>query len=171
MGCLHDNEVDSPCSSKNTDGSFYVMAPFVHMDTNIWSPCSKKFITEYFEYESRLEPKVFNFNNTFPFSSRNQLGECLTDEPQEAVYKEIDMLPGAVYDADFQCNLLFPGIGSKVCSLEERNFCQSLFCKTGPDTCASNGEPPADGTKCGNNKVWSFIFEMRKYKYFFPVVL
>lgn len=52
LGCLHDNEVDSPCRPKANDGSFHVMAPYVHMATSVWSSCSKKFMTEFFEYAS-----------------------------------------------------------------------------------------------------------------------
>lgn len=79
------------------------------------------------------------------------LGECLNDEPDIIMNNEVGMPPGSVYDAQFQCNMEFPG--STVCTVDADRFCKSLMCKTDPKTCMTTGEPPADGTKCGENKV------------------
>lgn len=49
MGCGHDKEDESGCKPQAEDKSYYVMSPYVHSNTNIWSNCSKTFITELFE--------------------------------------------------------------------------------------------------------------------------
>lgn len=85
------------------------------------------------------------------FIFRNNLGECLNDEPEISLYQMKNTLPGSVYDADSQCNMNFPN--STVCIINDENFCEMLLCKTSPTTCMSKEEPPADGTKCGENKV------------------
>ncbi|XP_077275528.1 A disintegrin and metalloproteinase with thrombospondin motifs 7-like [Temnothorax americanus] len=59
------------------------------------------------------------------------------------------MLPGAMYDAAFQCDMQFPG--SKVCPQPQASGCENLWCLTNT-SCYSLGTPKADGTKCGENK-------------------
>lgn len=97
----------------------------------------------------------------------SNLGECLNDEPQESLYKDSGMLPGAMYDASYQCNMAFPG--STVCGGDKEKFCESLMCKTSSTMCMSNGEPPADGTKCGTDMVKFIIkggpLQSSVYKY------
>lgn len=85
----------------------------------------------------------------FFFFFRNHLGDCLTDEPADSVYKDIEMMPGSVYDTDTQCRFLFTN--STFCEANPDKMCEKLFCKVTPTSCRSNGEPPADGTKCGEN--------------------
>lgn len=82
---------------------------------------------------------------------RAGLGNCLNDEPQESMYKFTGALAGTVYDADEQCNLLYPN--SKLCSQVPDNFCEDLMCQKTKYSCVGNSQPPADGTKCGENKV------------------
>ncbi|XP_017779110.1 PREDICTED: A disintegrin and metalloproteinase with thrombospondin motifs 12-like, partial [Nicrophorus vespilloides] len=132
MGCSHDQEDVSGCQPQAEDKSFYVMSPFVHLHTNIWSNCSRGFITALFD---------------------NDLGECLNDEPQVSLFEDKNMLPGTIYDAKYQCQMEYPG--SSVCEGTPERFCRRLLCKTEPDRCKTNGEPPADGTKCGDNK-WCY---------------
>lgn len=86
----------------------------------------------------------------FSFSSTD-LGECLNDEPSIILNRDKNMPPGSVYDALYQCQLEFPG--SSVCTVGPDRFCEQLVCRTDPTTCMTSGEPPADGTKCGENKV------------------
>lgn len=57
----------------------------------------------------------------FSYAYRNNLGECLNDEPQETTYKGVTMLAGAVYDADYQCSLLYPN--STHCPVSPDEFC------------------------------------------------
>ncbi|KAG5879484.1 hypothetical protein JTB14_013989 [Gonioctena quinquepunctata] len=132
MGCSHDKEDESSCPAQDKDESFFVMAPYVHIHTTKWSTCSKGFITALFE---------------------NNLGECLKDEPKASLYSYKNALPGTIYDAEAQCDIMYPG--STLCNIDEEKFCEMLLCKTTPETCMSNEEPPADGTKCGKNK-WCF---------------
>lgn len=79
------------------------------------------------------------------------------------------MLPGAVYEADYQCNWILPG--SRRCRVDLADFCTMLACgKEGESTCESDGNPPADGTKCGENKVLSYYL-FTNYKTIFCVYL
>ncbi|KAJ8970173.1 hypothetical protein NQ317_016646, partial [Molorchus minor] len=132
MGCSHDKEGESSCAAQDKDESFFVMAPYVHLFTTKWSTCSRGFITALFE---------------------NGLGDCLNDEPQTSLYQYKNALPGTVYDALAQCELNYPG--STVCLMNQDKFCESLLCQTSPASCMGNEEPPADGTKCGENK-WCY---------------
>lgn len=67
------------------------------------------------------------------------------------MYKFTGALAGTVYDGDAQCNILYNN--SKMCSQLPDNFCEDLLCQKTEDTCVANGEPPVDGTNCGENKV------------------
>jgi len=55
-------------------------------------------------------------------STRSGLGECLTDKPRSPPekLKYPNMLPGAMYDAEAQCHMEFPG--SKVCQQSSVKF-------------------------------------------------
>ncbi|XP_025267750.1 A disintegrin and metalloproteinase with thrombospondin motifs 7 [Camponotus floridanus] len=130
MGCSHDEPETSGCPSMDTDDSYFIMSPIVFLYTIRWSNCSRKFITAFLE---------------------SGLGECLTDNPRNPPekLKYPNMLPGAMYDATFQCNMLFPG--SKVCPQSHTSGCETLWCLTNT-SCYSLGTPKADGTKCGENK-------------------
>ncbi|XP_022900550.2 A disintegrin and metalloproteinase with thrombospondin motifs 6-like [Onthophagus taurus] len=130
MGCAHDTPQDSGCESKDSEGSYHIMAPFVHLNTRRWSACSKTFMTTLFD---------------------NDLGECLNDEPEVSLYQYEMVLPGVVYDSDYQCRQIFPG--SETCIIDPMKSCEELLCrKPGEDSCKSDGSPPAEGTKCGPNK-------------------
>lgn len=52
---------------------------------------------------------------------RSGLGECLINNPKNPPdkYKYPNMLPGAMYDAAFQCKLNYPG--STPCDADEVN--------------------------------------------------
>lgn len=88
--------------------------------------------------------------------NRAGLGDCLNDEPAESLYHdEKNMPPGAVYGPDFQCSTYFPE--HKHCVIDPEKFCEMIYCKpiVGKATsCQSNGYPLADGSKCGENKVY-----------------
>nr|XP_012218606.1 PREDICTED: A disintegrin and metalloproteinase with thrombospondin motifs 7-like [Linepithema humile] len=130
MGCSHDEPESSGCPSKDTDDSYFIMSPIVFLYTIRWSSCSRRFITAFLE---------------------SGLGECLNDNPRNPPekLKYPNMLPGAMYDAAFQCDMQFPG--SKVCSQSQASGCETLWCLTNT-SCWSLGTPKADGTKCGENK-------------------
>ncbi|GJQ74293.1 hypothetical protein Trydic_g19190 [Trypoxylus dichotomus] len=133
MGCAHDTEKISGCKPSAEDGTYNVMAPVIDLNTRQWSTCSKEFVTSLFD---------------------NDLGECLNDEPDVSLFQFSEMLPGAVYDVDYQCNWIMPG--SRKCRVELSDFCVMLVCgREGEGTCESDGNPPADGTKCGENK-WCY---------------
>lgn len=91
------------------------------------------------------------------------MGECLNDEPKESPFKFNEVLPGTVYDANYQCGLLYPN--STLCTANGEKMCDKLFCEVvvnGKKRCRSNGEPPVDGTKCAHDKVkfkFDFLFK------------
>ncbi|XP_012140614.1 A disintegrin and metalloproteinase with thrombospondin motifs 7 isoform X2 [Megachile rotundata] len=132
MGCAHDEPDVSGCPSKDsTDDSFFLMSPIVFLFTIRWSSCSRKFITTFLE---------------------SGLGECLNDDPKNPSdkFKYPNMLPGAMYNPDAQCSMMFPeGIW---CKNPEHRTCEYLWCKVNETGCLSHGYPMADGTKCGENK-------------------
>ncbi|KAG5335616.1 ATS7 metalloproteinase, partial [Acromyrmex heyeri] len=130
MGCSHDEPEISGCPSKDMDDSYFIMSPIVFLYTIRWSSCSRKFITAFLE---------------------SGLGDCLNDNPRNPPekLKYPNMLPGAMYDAAFQCDMQFPG--SKVCPQPQTSGCETLWCLTNT-SCYSLGSPKADGTKCGENK-------------------
>ena len=78
------------------------------------------------------------------------MGDCLTDDPRNPPdkFKYPQMLPGAMYGAEFQCQMSLNT--SEACDLA--GDCEALWCKVG-DQCLSKDAPPAEGTKCAANKV------------------
>ncbi|XP_076665038.1 A disintegrin and metalloproteinase with thrombospondin motifs 7-like [Andrena cerasifolii] len=134
MGSSHDDAKDANagCQPHDKDGSYFIMSPIVALHTIRWSPCSRAYITNLLD---------------------SGLGDCLNDNPKNPSekLKLPNMLPGAMYDGDYQCNLVFPG--SKVCPTSKAD-CDRLWCtKDPPDTgCRTLGATVADGTKCGENK-------------------
>uniref|UniRef100_A0ABD2XC34 Peptidase M12B domain-containing protein n=1 Tax=Trichogramma kaykai TaxID=54128 RepID=A0ABD2XC34_9HYME len=129
LGCAHDSENISGCPSQDSDDSFFVMSPIVSINTIRWSLCSRKFITSFFE---------------------SGLGECLRNDPNNLPkkYKYPKLLPGAIYDANFQCQMDYAN--STFCDLQEED-CENLWCNVGKNTCKTKS-PPADGTKCAEGK-------------------
>lgn len=64
-------------------------------------PCKRVFIFFYSSYEP-----VFAFSTGY--------GECLLDEPVGRTYELPTLLPGQIYNANRQCELMF-GPGSQIC--------------------------------------------------------
>ncbi|XP_017767754.1 PREDICTED: A disintegrin and metalloproteinase with thrombospondin motifs 7-like [Eufriesea mexicana] len=131
MGCSHDTLEISGCPSQDKDTSYFIMSPYVYLFTIRWSTCSKKFITNLLD---------------------SGLGECLNDNPRSPSekFKYPNMLPGAMYDGDFQCQMKFPG--STLCAGGGAKMCSQLWCAVNKTSCLTRGSPMADGTKCGENK-------------------
>ncbi|KAL1139574.1 hypothetical protein AAG570_006556 [Ranatra chinensis] len=137
VGCPHDTPEDTGCSGyvnpSDTDGPHTVMHPMVITNTLEWSSCSREYIST-----------LLN----------SQDGDCLLDEPLDQPYPYPDLLPGAVYDANTQCQL---GYGPTFLPCERGgDVCSGLWCQESPtsDTCSSLGTP-ADGTTCAPNK-WCY---------------
>lgn len=93
----------------------------------------------------------------------------MNDEPQISLYKDKEVLPGVVYDADQQCKMWMPN--STLCGFGQENICEILLCANKPDECQTKEEPAADGTKCGENKVFVVVNRGDKIFFFFLVVL
>ncbi|XP_076069454.1 ADAM metallopeptidase with thrombospondin type 1 motif B [Oratosquilla oratoria] len=108
----------------------HVMAP--HISTDVvpfsWSSCSRTEITNFLDRE---------------------WGKCLNDEPTELEYEFPALPPGAMYDADHQCRLIY-GPSAKHCNGIEL-VCQALWCQI-EHRCISRLEPAAEGTQCEKHK-------------------
>ncbi|XP_034943179.1 A disintegrin and metalloproteinase with thrombospondin motifs 20-like [Chelonus insularis] len=130
MGCSHDEESISGCPAQDKDQTYFVMSPIVSIYSYRWSTCSKQYITS-----------LLN----------SGLGECLNNNPKNPPekYKFPKMLPGAMYDADSQCKFHYPD--TKLCDLGKGVNCEQLWCRK-EKNCLSKKAPPADGTKCGEQK-------------------
>ncbi|PSN50868.1 A disintegrin and metalloproteinase with thrombospondin motifs 12 [Blattella germanica] len=134
LGCGHDIEELSGCKPFADKFNAYVMSPYVQLATSVWSKCSLKFIQEFLDHD---------------------FGDCLLDEPQNHNFEGIDMPPGAMYDANFQCQQIFNRLDIVFCDQGPRLNCEELYCKVKPNSCTSDRQPPADGTSCGVN-MWCF---------------
>ncbi|KAM8974414.1 A disintegrin and metalloproteinase with thrombospondin motifs 20 [Pelodytes ibericus] len=118
------------CKEAGFKNQFHVMAATLNYDTSpwTWSKCSQKYITEFLD---------------------TGYGECLLDKPSGRVYEFSQQLPGALYDVNKQCELMF-GIGSQVCPYLKQ--CMRLWCtgKEGISSgCRTQHMPLADGSYCG----------------------
>ncbi|XP_072340509.1 A disintegrin and metalloproteinase with thrombospondin motifs 20 isoform X1 [Scyliorhinus torazame] len=119
------------CKEAGVKHQYHVMAPTLNYHTSpwTWSRCSRKYIT--------------NFLDT-------GYGECLLDEPVTRSYDLPAQLPGQIYDANKQCELMF-GTGSQVCPYMKQ--CKRLWCTSVEGVhrgCRTQHMPLADGTDCGH---------------------
>lgn len=68
-----------------------------------------------------------------------------------SAYKQLyDSQRGTIYDAEFQCRMMF-GDKAKVCHWNLEKICERMMCQIS-DKCRSNGASAADGSSCGSNK-------------------
>uniref|UniRef100_A0A673I6B9 A disintegrin and metalloproteinase with thrombospondin motifs 20-like n=1 Tax=Sinocyclocheilus rhinocerous TaxID=307959 RepID=A0A673I6B9_9TELE len=124
----HDN---SPkCREAGIKHQYHVMAPTLNYNTSpwSWSRCSRKYITDFLD---------------------TGYGECLLDEPSGRTYNLPNQLPGQLYNANRQCELMF-GPGSQVCPFMKQ--CKRLWCTSAEGEhkgCRTQHMPLADGTECG----------------------
>uniref|UniRef100_A0A8C1Q7D1 ADAM metallopeptidase with thrombospondin type 1 motif 20 n=1 Tax=Cyprinus carpio TaxID=7962 RepID=A0A8C1Q7D1_CYPCA len=122
---------DSPkCREAGIKHQYHVMAPTLNYDTSpwSWSRCSRKYITDFLD---------------------TGYGECLLDEPSGRTYNLPNQLPGQLYNANRQCELIF-GPGSQVCPFMKQ--CKRLWCTSAEGDhkgCRTQHMPHADGTECG----------------------
>uniref|UniRef100_A0A4W6FLL5 ADAM metallopeptidase with thrombospondin type 1 motif 20 n=1 Tax=Lates calcarifer TaxID=8187 RepID=A0A4W6FLL5_LATCA len=123
---------DNPkCREVGMKHQYHVMAPTLNYDTNpwTWSKCSRKYITEFLD---------------------TGYGECLLDEPVGRTYELPTLLPGQIYNANRQCELMF-GPGSQICPYMKQ--CKRLWCTSAEGDhkgCRTQHMPLADGTDCGH---------------------
>uniref|UniRef100_A0A8C6WWM1 ADAM metallopeptidase with thrombospondin type 1 motif 20 n=1 Tax=Neogobius melanostomus TaxID=47308 RepID=A0A8C6WWM1_9GOBI len=126
---------DNPkCREAVLKHQYHVMAPTLNYDTSpwSWSKCSRKYITEFLD---------------------TGYGECLLDEPVGRIYELPPLLPGQIYNANRQCELMF-GPGSQICPYMKQ--CKRLWCTSAEGDhkgCRTQHMPLADGTACGNGMV------------------
>ncbi|XP_076863283.1 A disintegrin and metalloproteinase with thrombospondin motifs 20 isoform X2 [Brachyhypopomus gauderio] len=123
---------DNPkCREAGMKHQYHVMAPTLNYDTSpwSWSKCSRKYITEFLD---------------------TGYGECLLDEPVGRTYDLPAKLPGQLYSATRQCELMF-GPGSQVCPFMKQ--CKRLWCSSSEGDhkgCRTQHMPLADGSECGH---------------------
>uniref|UniRef100_A0A3Q2ZW55 ADAM metallopeptidase with thrombospondin type 1 motif 20 n=1 Tax=Kryptolebias marmoratus TaxID=37003 RepID=A0A3Q2ZW55_KRYMA len=123
---------DNPkCREAGMKHQYHVMAPTLNYDTNpwSWSKCSRKYITQFLD---------------------TGYGECLLDEPVGRTYQLPTLLPGQIYNANRQCELMF-GPGSQICPYMKQ--CKRLWCTSAEGDhkgCRTQHMPLADGTDCGH---------------------
>ncbi|XP_077425592.1 A disintegrin and metalloproteinase with thrombospondin motifs 20 [Vanacampus margaritifer] len=123
---------DNPkCREAGMKHQYHVMAPTLNHDTHpwSWSKCSRKYITEFLD---------------------TGYGECLLDEPVGRTYELPTLLPGQIYNANRQCELMF-GPGSQICPYMKQ--CKRLWCTSAEGDhkgCRTQHMPLADGTECGH---------------------
>ncbi|XP_075065170.1 A disintegrin and metalloproteinase with thrombospondin motifs 20 [Mixophyes fleayi] len=127
----HDDS--SKCKDIGAKNEFHVMSAVLSYDTSpwTWSKCSQKYVTEFLD---------------------TGYGECLLDKPSGRVYDFSYQLPGVVYDANKQCELMF-GTGSQVCPYMKQ--CKRLWCTSTEGMhkgCFTQHMPLADGSDCGPGK-------------------
>uniref|UniRef100_H3B3P8 ADAM metallopeptidase with thrombospondin type 1 motif 20 n=1 Tax=Latimeria chalumnae TaxID=7897 RepID=H3B3P8_LATCH len=118
------------CKEAGVKHQYHVMAPTLNFNTSpwSWSKCSRKYITEFLD---------------------TGYGECLLDEPTGRTYALPPQLPGQIYNANKQCELMF-GPGSQVCPFMKQ--CMRLWCTSTEGVhkgCSTQHMPLADGTDCG----------------------
>ncbi|XP_078468260.1 A disintegrin and metalloproteinase with thrombospondin motifs 9-like [Lampetra planeri] len=124
----HDD--NNKCREAGVKGQFHVMAPTLNYNTSpwTWSRCSRKYITEFLD---------------------TGYGECLLDEPVSQPYELPKQMPGHLFNANKQCELMF-GPGSQVCPYMKQ--CKRLWCTSAEGIhkgCRTQHMPLADGTECG----------------------
>ncbi|KAM9311710.1 A disintegrin and metalloproteinase with thrombospondin motifs 20 [Gastrophryne carolinensis] len=127
----HDDS--SKCKDLGVKNEFHVMSAILSHDTSpwTWSKCSQKYVTEFLD---------------------TGYGECLLDKPSGQVYEFSHQLPGIIYDANKQCELMF-GTGSQVCPYMKQ--CKRLWCTSTEGMhkgCFTQHMPLADGSDCGHGK-------------------
>ncbi|XP_073476043.1 A disintegrin and metalloproteinase with thrombospondin motifs 20 [Aquarana catesbeiana] len=127
----HDDS--SKCKDIGIKNEFHVMSAILSHDTSpwTWSKCSQKYVTEFLD---------------------TGYGECLLDKPSGRVYEFSHQLPGIVYDANKQCELMF-GSGSQVCPYMKQ--CKRLWCTStegAHNGCFTHHMPLADGSDCGHGR-------------------
>ncbi|XP_018414982.1 PREDICTED: A disintegrin and metalloproteinase with thrombospondin motifs 20-like, partial [Nanorana parkeri] len=127
----HDDS--SKCKEIGIKNEFHVMSAVLSHDTSpwTWSKCSQKYVTEFLD---------------------TGYGECLLDKPSGRVYEFSHQLPGVVYDANKQCELIF-GSGSQVCPYMKQ--CKRLWCTSTEGMhkgCFTQHMPLADGSDCGHGR-------------------
>ncbi|KOX72278.1 A disintegrin and metalloproteinase with thrombospondin motifs 12 [Melipona quadrifasciata] len=135
LGMSHDVQEENGCPGIIRRGKGYVETTVMHPGnmyaTKRWSKCSRSSLKSYIEAG---------------------LGFCLEDEQQDHQFPSTNLLPGMMYDADDQCRMQY-GSEARHCKLGVD--CEALRCAIPGKGCVSAREPPAEGTRCGENR-WCY---------------
>ncbi|KOC66352.1 A disintegrin and metalloproteinase with thrombospondin motifs 7 [Habropoda laboriosa] len=135
LGMSHDVEEENGCPGIIHRGKGYIETTVMHPGsvyvTKRWSKCSRNSLKSYIE---------------------TSLGFCLEDEPQNYEFPRTELLPGVMYDADDQCRLQYNS-DARHCDLGIT--CEALRCVIPGKGCVSARKPPAEGTRCGENR-WCY---------------
>ncbi|CAK9804397.1 A disintegrin and metalloproteinase with thrombospondin motifs 7 [Anthophora plagiata] len=135
LGMSHDVEKENGCPGIIHREEGYIETTVMHLGslyvTKRWSKCSRNSLKSYIE---------------------TGLGFCLEDEPQNYEFPGTEFLPGVMYDADDQCRLQY-NADARQCDLGIT--CETLRCTIPGKGCVSARKPPAEGTRCGENR-WCY---------------
>ncbi|XP_069699522.1 A disintegrin and metalloproteinase with thrombospondin motifs 12-like [Periplaneta americana] len=131
LGIDHDDENVSGCNGTLPDGMHTVMYPTITMKIKEWSNCSRDYLQTF-------------INSGF--------ASCLMDLPSDHDFNMVDILPGVMYDADFQCQTMLSSTSAE-CAMGLT--CDSLNCEIPGYGCVKTHIPPAPGTACGENR-WCY---------------
>ncbi|KAL0270771.1 UNVERIFIED_CONTAM: hypothetical protein PYX00_008067 [Menopon gallinae] len=126
LGAEHDG-FNNSCDGLDREGFRTVMHPQVLLTTETWSHCTHGYIKTFLD---------------------SGYGTCLYDEPSEHHFPIPDILPGTIYNADFQCKQMLSPL-ARECN--EGSTCDSLNCQVPGHLCILMNIPPAAGTRCGEN--------------------
>ncbi|XP_072447201.1 LOW QUALITY PROTEIN: A disintegrin and metalloproteinase with thrombospondin motifs 19-like [Chiloscyllium punctatum] len=137
MGMNHDNDHPS-CA----DGLHIMSGEWIkgqNLGDVSWSQCSRD------DLERFLRSKVSN---------------CLLHTDPQSLNSVMlsSKLPGMIYTADEQCQILF-GPTASFCKEMQHVICTGLWCKVdGEQECKTKLDPPLDGTECATEK-WCKVGE------------
>ncbi|XP_022085163.1 A disintegrin and metalloproteinase with thrombospondin motifs 6-like isoform X2 [Acanthaster planci] len=105
--------------------------------TFIWSTCSQKALAEFLS------------------SNRARcLDDALSASRTPGVALDTNAMPGRIYDADYQCQMIY-GATAKACKEQNKTkMCGMLKCQKDEkrSECVTDGRPALQGTSCGSLK-------------------
>ncbi|KAF7381476.1 hypothetical protein HZH66_013870 [Vespula vulgaris] len=135
LGMSHDVGGENGCPGivHHQDGfvETSVMYPGSAYVTKKWSNCSRNYLQHYIQ---------------------SGLAHCLEDEPKDHHFPTMEMLPGVIYNSDFQCRLMYRR-DVVHCDLDIN--CETLSCSIPGKGCVSGRKPPAEGTACAEKR-WCY---------------
>ncbi|KAL4617663.1 A disintegrin and metalloproteinase with thrombospondin motifs 19 [Arapaima gigas] len=131
MGVSHDNDHPSCAHSLHIMSGEWVKGQ--NLGHVSWSRCSREDVERFL---------------------RSKASSCLLQTDPLSLNSVIlpSKLPGLVYTADEQCQILF-GPTASHCLNTQRTMCSGLWCHAdGEKECKTKLDPPMDGTECGAGK-------------------
>ncbi|XP_038063513.1 A disintegrin and metalloproteinase with thrombospondin motifs 19-like [Patiria miniata] len=133
LGMRHDGD-HNPCLDRVNIMSGYATTGH---QTFIWSQCSQQELAEFLRSERS-----------------SCLHDSITTSWSPGVAMDTVAMPGRIYDADYQCQMIY-GAPAKACKRQNRQqICGMLKCQrdSSGTECVTDGRPALQGTSCGSIK-------------------